>query len=79
MNQSLLALSLIRLGEAIRKRYAPITGRRALRFFVQVRHRVLWKGPETNREARRAAGQRGDFKDIVAAMRSTERAFKRTV
>lgn len=79
MNPAVLALALVRWGEAIRKRYANVTGRRALQFFTRRTWRAVAMGPEANRQARRAGGtQASDFKDVIAALRSTERAFRRT-
>jgi hypothetical protein len=69
MNQAVLALGIIRAFEALRRNYSGrITGRRAQRFFIQVRQRVLEPGPERNRKARRANGELSDFRDVVAAL-----------
>jgi len=56
INQAVLALGIIRAFEALRRNYSGrITGRRAERFFIQARQRVLTTGPAQNRKARRAA------------------------
>jgi hypothetical protein len=54
VNQAVLALALIRWGEAVRKRYADINGRRLERLLQQSTWRVVAEGPEMNRRAKLA-------------------------
>jgi hypothetical protein len=54
MNPAVLALALIRWAEAIRRRYANITGRRAQRMLLESTRRVVKEGPAMNRRAKLA-------------------------
>ena len=66
-----LLRALIRMGDAIRKRAGRVTGRRAMAMYLNLRTRIL-RGPERNRHARRAEGERSQSAQMMKALRMKE-------